>query len=728
MSLRFAFPSGRYAVSQLVLKAIDELAAQGPILISSRAPAKLYRALEPALSARGLTLAMRGSAPLAGTLLGRLTTALARALESAEPPWDKAALADALASPLVHIDARARMRFDAALRENLLLGGADALAMQPSPERVAELVAFALHPTSETLAAAKAALARQPELADAERDELYAALDAFGSAIAAAEALGHPLPSLNGLLQGPLGACSIALRQASAELAPGESADVLIEGMAQAASEPQGRFATVLALDLDADSYPAANKAGAVELLMERLGVPLAERPIERQRRQLAALAQLPTHTLILGRCLADAKGDPTYPAAVLEEFIDLYREDVTFSDDIDNIYALPERLQAGLISCGEDALEADVWPGAKPLRPRAPKESKRASLLVAPSDGASPRVLRLSPGQIEAYLDCPSKWLYSRRFDAGSLDETMGPRELGIYRHDVLQRFYLLFRAEGQAKVCAENIDAAKATLERAMAEVMEEYLELDGDRRPKRALDRCVAVPQSSEARTIKHVQEELKEWLGFEASFLPGPATASSGSASPSAYAPRAFELSLDAYGVSFAGAQLTGRIDRVDVSLDGSSFVVVDYKGRVGANYSPVLVEGRLALPTKLQALIYAAAIARTPALQEALGLARGGVESIAGAVYVSYLRGHAIRGTFSESLTRERHLPTLPPKAEPLSVEGMAALIDEVERVVAEKVVGPILAGNVEALPLKGACEHCPAQGCARRGWADASQR
>lgn len=730
VSLRFAFPSGRYAVPQLVLKAVDELAAKGPILVSSRTPAKLYRALEPALSARGLTAAMRGSAPLAGTLLGRLAIALARALESAELPWDKAALADALANPLVHVDARARTRYDALLRENLLLEGTDAFGMRPFPERTEGLVAFVLRPTRETLAAAKAALAGQAALSGAERDELYAALDAFESAIGTSEALGHPLPSLNELLQGPLGGCSIALKHANAEQAPGECADVLIEGMAQAAAEPKARFSTVLALDLDADSFPAAKKAGAIDLLMERLGVPLAERPIERQRRQLRALAQLPAHTLILGRCLADAKGDPTYPAAVLEEFVDLYREDVTLSDDIDNIYALPEALQEGLMSCGEDALEADVWPGVAPACPRAPKEPKRVSLIAMPSDGASPSALRLSPGQIEAYLDCPAKWLYSRRFDVGSLDETMGPRELGIYRHDVLQRFYLLFRAEGQAKVCAENIDRAKATLKRAMAEVMGEYLALNEDGRPKRALDRCVALPQSSEARTIEHVQEELMEWLGFEASFLPGPATdpGANPGASPSAYVPRAFELDLSGYGVSFAGAQLIGRIDRVDVSLDGSSFVVVDYKGRVGASHAPALSEGKIVLPTKLQALIYAAAIARTPALQEALGLARGGIESIAGAVYVSYLRGHAIRGTFAERLTRERHLPTLPAKAEPLSAEDMAALIDEVERLVAEKVVRPILAGNVEALPLKGACEHCPAQGCARRGWADASQR
>ena len=737
VALRFAFPAGRYATPQLVLKTIVELADQGPILISSRAPAKLYELLEPALAARGFSVAMRGNVPLAGTLLGRLVLSLARVFESSELPWDKAALIDALANPLVHVDTRTRCAFDKALRADSLIGRSDAFKRAPAYECLAPLAACIMNPTPETLAQAREALARQVLLPAAQRNELNAVIDVIASIIRAYVALNIPLSSLGSLFGGPLGNSSVCVRFANAKLAPGQQADVLIEGMAQAATEPRGSFATVIVLDLDAESYPAARKSGAIDLLMDRLGIPAPETPIERQRRQLASLAKSPTNTLVLGRCLTNAKADPSYPAAVLEEFVDLYREDVTLSDDIDNIYALPKSLQTGLITCGEDALEADVWLGMPsdgvheasepPIISLTSVSQERNEYLynhdLPPMIGTNP-ILSLSAGQIEAFLDCPAKWLYSSRLGVNGLDEEIGPRELGIFRHDSLQRFYLLFRAAGQQKVCPENLEMAKTILKQAMAEVGEEYLAFDAEGHPQRALDRCVAPENSSDRRTIERVQRELLEWLPFEMAFLPGPATGEG--TSPSAYVPRAFELSLDDYDVLFAGARLKGRIDRVDVSLDGSSFVVVDYKGRLGANYTPELQGCELILPAKLQALIYAAAIARTPALQEHLGITRGGTEAIAGAVYVSYLRGHAIRGVFTERLTRERHLPTLPKKSKPISDTDMAALIRAIEKTVADEVVWPILLHDIDPMPLKDACTYCPAEGCPRKGWADAS--
>ena len=724
ITLRFAFPSGRYATPQLVLKVIAEHRAQGPVVVSVRKPVDLYRALEPALAERGLTVAMRGNVRLVDTMLGRLVISVARATESIEAPWDKGSLVDAIANPLVDTDVSERTFFDLLLRENRLLNGNDALDRMPHLDRVASLMMFVLKPNAETFAQAKADLTVRTTLSQAERDELYSVLGLLEGIIHTHEALGQPIEGLGYLLTGPLGTCGLPVRFANAELAPGERVDVLIEGMSQAASEPAGCFATALALDLDAENHSAARKDDAIDLLMERLGVPAPERPIMRQRRELAALTVLPTKTLILGRCLTNPKSEPTYPAAVLEEFVDLYRADVTLADDIDNVYALPEGLQTGLIACGEDALEADVWPGMPRAGTYRPSESPAQP--ITSCDIETPPVPRLSPGQIEAYLDCPRKWLFGSRLGVGSLDEELGPRELGIFRHDTLQRFYELFRAEGYAKVCPDNVEVAKGVLKRAMRETLQGYYELDGKGRPVRRLSRCVVIRGSSETRTMSHVSEELLEWLNFEAAFLPGTSTGEG--MSPFAYVPKAFELSLDKYNVSFAGARLTGRIDRVDVALDGSNCVVVDYKGHVGPDYSPTLKDGGLVLPTKIQALIYAAAIARTPALQEDLGLTQGGIEAIAGAVYVSYLRGHAIRGTFTDRLTRERHLPTLPSTAKPLSLEDMAALIDEVERVVATRVVEPLLAGNSDPLPLKGACNFCPAQGCVVRGWPDASER
>ena len=68
----------------------------------------------------------------------------------------------------------------------------------------------------------------------------------------------------------------------------------------------------------------------------------------------------LATDQLILERCLNDSSADPTYPCVVLEEFVDCYRDDPTATEDIDNPYSLPERLQDGMLLRGEDALCAN--------------------------------------------------------------------------------------------------------------------------------------------------------------------------------------------------------------------------------------------------------------------------------------------------------------------------------------------------------------------------------
>ena len=115
-----------------------------------------------------------------------------------------------------------------------------------------------------------------------------------------------------------------------------------------------------MAADLTSAAYPAADPEDASRVLLEHLGVKRADSALARMRRAFFALEHAATDQLILERCLNDSSADPTYPCVVLEEFVDCYRDDPTATEDIDNPYSLPERLQDGMLLRGEDALCAN--------------------------------------------------------------------------------------------------------------------------------------------------------------------------------------------------------------------------------------------------------------------------------------------------------------------------------------------------------------------------------
>lgn len=771
VDLSFAFPSGAYATAQAVLGLVGELGADGAVVVCARDPLPLYERIAPALARRGVSCAVRGSRTWRSTSFGSAFLSLVYergdegVASAGRLPWDKGRLADAAASAVVGHARGSLWRRDAEARSDRLLSRPEAEArMAEADAALCELIELVESPGDAALDAMEAYVARRPGLEPAGRDEERAAVEALRELARTAHELGVGPNETTDRLRWLLEGCSVGVRGCTSELAPGEAPQVLVEGMAEAAEAPAGSCATMVVLDLDSTSYPSARRDDACSLLLDRLGVPRGEGYLDAARRRFASCVAAPTSHLVVGRCLNDEQAAPLYPAALLEELVDLYRDDPS-ADDLDPVFGLPGALLPRVRAVGEEDLVGDVAPGhgegsfhaAAPaiggdelparLAYRAGvREARPAGAgQAAPGAGEAGRggPLVLSPAQMEDYLACPGYWLATRRLRTNAPDEGFGPREQGTYRHDVLQAFYQRFRCMGHRKVSVGTMEDARRALGEALGEVDARARELDARGLPAQRLRRCVALPGTTEELVMARMREQLAEWLEFECSFLPGP-DAPAGGRPDELFEPRAFELPLAGLAApdaapdaapargpaatgpdgtgglpAYAGCLVTGRVDRVDVSCDGSRLVVVDYKGSIGPDYDLVsLGEGGLSGTEKIQALVYASVLERS-------GLFRapdGTPATAVGALYVSYRRGHDIRGSFDgTALTRERHLPTLPARAEGLSPEGLHDLMAQVEDEVAARVVAPLAAGDVEPRPASDTvCSRCPNLGCARR--------
>ena len=98
---------------------------------------------------------------------------------------------------------------------------------------------------------------------------------------------------------------------------------------------------------------PVADREDAGTALLGKLGIRQADDALSQARREFHALEGVPTAQLVIERCLFDAAAEPTYPAMVVEELVDCYRDDPSATDDIDNPYLLPPALRRGMLERG---------------------------------------------------------------------------------------------------------------------------------------------------------------------------------------------------------------------------------------------------------------------------------------------------------------------------------------------------------------------------------------
>ena len=703
VSVRFAFPSGRYAEPAILSDVLREQ-GKGGAIVACKDPLSLFEAQSSALVQAGLPCAVRARVPFTQTDFGRAMLSLRRFFTA--DTWRASDLADYLLSPFSGLSVEGAYSVDAQVRGDRLLNREAIAASLREKSRLFEAMEdIACDRDADILLGeledAVRSMTRRPE---AWRREQLAAISALRDAASAARLADLDMAGLVALLSRSSVDASRFAKPADAldaAVSAGHElpADIVFSDYRYAATFPPASCALAIACDLTSASFPAADSDDAASTLLVKLGIPAADDALSRMRRSFVALAGAPRETLLIVRCLNDENADPTYPAAVLEEFVDCYRDDPSATDDIDNPYMLPECLQVGIIERGEESLmENAVLAGgdAADERVELPASGEvsqaRRSLVVLP------RVVKgqvieepcLSPSQIESYLECPYKWFAQRRLRLEELDEGFGALQMGDFAHGALKSFYVHFQEEvGALKVTRETLDLARAI----MRDVLERHEAYQRDMKPS---DNRLVPKTELERRDMGSLKRKLLDYLDYEVDLLP-------------TFHPAYLEYSIaEGAAAEYAGHMLVGTADRIDVD-DAGHAAVIDYKASVSPEHElAVREEGRLG---KVQALIYAQVIRRT------LGLAP------AGALYVRYGKKCSVTGAFDATVLDASHLPGMRhDKCEYVPKEGQsfADLLDQTEEAVAAGVER-MLSGDVRPAPASAhACAYCPVLSCEER--------
>jgi ATP-dependent helicase/DNAse subunit B len=248
--------------------------------------------------------------------------------------------------------------------------------------------------------------------------------------------------------------------------------------------------------------------------------------------------------------------------------------------------------------------------PDHSPPEP-GPLESEEVLAALAARD-------RVSAAALEAYADCPVKWLVESELRPDALEPDPEPMVRGLYAHAVLELTYRRLRERtGEARVTPGNVAEAERILIEALRERESEF-------RISPKATRVRAAVRRLEVDLLRHLRAEADSGSVFE---------------------PLELELEFGMEGSLQPplevgdGLAVRGRIDRVD-QHDGYA-LVRDYKG--GRNVDGVR---RWEEKNRLQVAIYMLAV------REVLGL------KPAGGVYVPLSGDHRPRGLLLDELKSE----------------------------------------------------------------------
>ena len=308
------------------------------------------------------------------------------------------------------------------------------------------------------------------------------------------------------------------------------------------------------------------------------LRLPLREDQLERERYLFYVCVSRAERQLVLSARYCDEEGSPEQPSFFLDDVKDLFEE-------------LPERRRSlsQVTWEPEEAPTVAEWERAAALRgtrelPRLPGPLSDPEVLAELAGRDT-----FSAGALEAFADCPVKWLMERLLDPLALEPDPEYMVRGLYAHKVLK---LTFERLQGNRVTEANLPEAERLLLEAMGECQGEFR---------------LSPRQSRVRAAVRRLEFDLLSYLRREA-------------ASDSRFQPSHFEWPFDGVPLEM-GLLIRGRVDRVDV-WDGHA-LVRDYKtGASGvADYKVASWQSK----RRLQAALYMLAVAAEMGLEPAGGV-------------------------------------------------------------------------------------------------------
>ncbi|MGH2868434.1 MAG: PD-(D/E)XK nuclease family protein, partial [Solirubrobacteraceae bacterium] len=329
------------------------------------------------------------------------------------------------------------------------------------------------------------------------------------------------------------------------------------------------------------------------------LRLALAEDSLDRERYLLYATVSRATERVLVSYRSSDEEGNLALPSPFLDDLREMFDE--------------------GWFDKRERRLLADVvWaPGAAPTE----RERRRAlAAALAPAAGEPEEHRRqlgpvarsrlrhteiLSAGALEAYGDCPVKWLVERELRPAALEPESDPITRGNLIHATLEQLL----ADLDGPVTPESLPRAREILDRRLSELAAGPGARLGAGRPEIVRAGLLRAIEADLQRYLRHEAASSVGWrpVGLELSF--GFEDGERGSLP-------ALEL-----GSGPERVRIRGMIDRVDVDAGGHA-LIRDYKSGAPRSDWPV---ARWGPDRRLQVALYLVAVRELTSWEPVAGL-------------------------------------------------------------------------------------------------------
>ncbi len=442
-----------------------------------------------------------------------------------------------------------------------------------------------------------------------------------------------------------------------------------------ASEATSAQFEVAILCGLSADYFPMVGRPSVFKGVLEAHGVFESDHTALLQRRNLLNIIDGCSQGFGAWRAAHDAGADELRQSALWDELLEVYAEPPVMRVSEDERFA-------------QCAQEGSGVPATWRTQAKLMRESSISDLLMPNFELNE----IFSPTALEAYVQCPYGWFTSRRLGILEYDRGFDAALQGNIAHDSFERFYRQLQAAGHKRVTPENLPMAQELIAGAVDETVAAY-------KARGAL----YLHSHKEEQDIARIRQQLVKFVERDAQFLPG-------------FTPRYCELRLgyeqEEHPLEYAGVRVRGKVDRIDVSEDGTQAVIVDYKmSKLATGYG---LTDKQNTPTRIQTDIYATLVERH-------FVQLGTPLRVVGSVYRSY-SANVLRGVYSsgiewgglEGLNKNDAVPRHNDKQPELSVEKYPVYLQRIEALVAQRME-ELKAGNISAAPItKDACKYCKA--------------